>query len=79
MATVTLSSTRQVVEQADVLEGTGDAGPVHLSGGHVVGVLPVQQDGAVGGLIHLGQQVEHRGFACAVGTDETGDLRPADQ
>ena len=69
---------RQVIEQADVLEGTGDTGPVHLSGGHVVGVLPVQKDGAVGRLIHLGQQVEHRGLARAVGADETGDLRPAD-
>ena len=40
--------------------------------------MPIQQDGAVSGLIHLGQQVEHRGLARAVGADETGDLRPAD-
>ena len=31
----------QVVEQADVLEGTGDARPVGLGDGHAVGVLAV--------------------------------------
>ena len=69
---------RQVVEQADVLERPGDARPVHLRRGHAVGVLAVQQDGARRGLIHLGQQVEHRGLAGAVGSDEPGDLRAAD-
>ncbi len=66
------------VEQADVLEGTGHAGPVHLSGGHVVGVLPVQKDGAVRRLIHLREQVEDRRLARAVGADESRDLRAAD-
>ncbi len=68
----------QVVKQADVLEGPGDAGPVDLGSAHAVGVLPVEKDGALGGLIHLGEQVEHGGLAGAVGADETGDLRPAD-
>ena len=39
--------------------------------------MPVQQDGAPGGLIDLGEQVKHRGLACAVGPDESGDLRAA--
>ena len=65
---------RQVVEQADVLEGTGDARLVHLGGGHAVGVLAVEEDGAPGGMVHLGQQVENRGLARAVGADEAGDL-----
>ena len=68
---------RLVVEQADVLEGAGDAGPVDLGGGHAVDVLAVQQDGAVGGLVDLGQQVEDGGLAGAVGADEAGDLRAA--
>ena len=53
-------------------------GPVDLGGGHAVGVLAVEQDGAPGGLVHLGQQVEHRGLARAVGADEAGDLGAAD-
>ena len=65
---------REVVEQADVLEGPGDARPVDLGGVHAVGVFAVQQNGALGGLIDLGQQVEDGGFAGAVGADEAGDL-----
>ena len=68
----------QVIEQTDVLESTGNTGAVYLRGIHFVGILAIQQDGAVGGLINLGQQVEDSGFARAVGADQTGDLRPAD-
>ena len=66
------------VEQADVLEGPGDAGLVHLHGVHAMGVLSVQEDGTVGGLVDLGEQVKHGGFSRAVGADEAGDLRAAD-
>ena len=68
----------QLLEQADVLEGTGDTGPVHLHGVHAVGVLAAQQDGAVGGLVDLGEQVKNSGLARAVGADEARDLRAAD-
>ena len=68
----------EVVEQADVLEGPGNAHAVDLSCGLAGGIQSIQQDGAPGGLIDLGQQVEDGGFAGAVGADEAGDLRPAD-
>ena len=68
----------QFLEQADVLEGAGHAHPVDLIGllarrGH-----PVDQDGAAGGLINVGQQVEDGGLARAVGADQAGDLAAAD-
>ena len=66
------------VEQADILEGTGNARLVDLNGVHARGILAVDQDGAGGGLIHLGDQVEDRGLASAVGADQAGDLRTAD-
>ena len=67
----------QVGKQADVLEGAGDAGPVDLGSAHAVGVLAIEQDGAPGGLIHLGEQVEHRGLARAVGADKPAiSVRP---
>ena len=69
---------RQIIEQPDVLERPGDTGLVYLCGGHAVGVLAIQQDSARCGLIHLRQQVEHRGLARAVGADQPRDLRPAD-
>ena len=66
------------MEQTDVLEGAGDAGAVYLGGAHVGGVLAVEQDRAVGGLIHLGEKVEDRGLARAVGADEARDLGAAE-
>ena len=69
---------RQIIEQPDVLERPGDTGLVYLCGGHAVGVLAIQQDSARCGLIHLRQQVEHRGLARAVGADQPRDLRPAE-
>ena len=50
----------------------------HLHGVHAMGVLSVQEDGTVGGLVDLGEQVKHGGFSRAVGADEAGDLRAAD-
>ena len=69
---------RQVVVQADILEGPGDAHFADLVGGFSSGGKSVNHDVAPGGLVDIGQQVEHRGFTGAVGADQTGDLRPAD-
>ena len=69
---------RQIVEKPDVLERPGDARPVHLRRGHGVGILAVQQNGARRRLIHLRQQVEHRGLSGPVWADQPGDLRAAD-
>ena len=69
---------RHGVKQADVLEGTGDTHAVNLVDGLARGVLAVEQDGAVRGLVHLGKQVEDRGLAGAVGANQTGDLGLAD-
>lgn len=69
---------RHGVEQANVLERTGNTHAVDLIDRLARGVLTVEQDGAVRGLVHLGEQVEDRGLASAVGADETGDLGLAD-
>ena len=61
-------------EQADVLEGAGHAGTARGGDVHACRVLAVEHDHAVRGVVDLGEQVEHRGLARAVGTDETGDL-----
>ena len=66
-------------EEPDVLEGPGDAQPVQLVHGLAPGVLAVEQNAALGGLVHVGQQVEDRGLARAVGADEARDLRLADE
>ena len=67
----------QLVKEADVLEGAGDSRTVDLDRVHAVGILAINEDGAPGGLVHLGQQVKDRGLARAVGTDESGDLGPS--
>ena len=69
---------RHGVEQTNVLEGTSDAHAVDLVDRLARGVLTVEQDGAVRGLVYLGEQVEDRGPAGAVGANETGDLGLAD-
>ena len=68
----------QLLEQPDVLEGAGHAHPVDL-----IGLLPggghtIDEDGAAGRLIHVGQQVEHSGLTGTVGADEARDLVAAD-
>ena len=65
----------QFLEQADVLEGTGHAHAVDLVGLFAGGGHPVDQDGAAGGLVNVGQQVEDGGLARAV---QAGDLVAAD-
>ena len=69
---------RHGVEQANVLERTGNTHTVDLVDGLARGVLTVEQDGAMRGLVHLGEQVEDRSLAGTVGADETGDLSLAD-
>lgn len=69
---------RHGVEQANVLECTGNTHAVDLIDRLARGVLTVEQDGAVRGLIHLGEQVEDRGLTGTVGADQTGDLGLAD-
>ena len=68
----------QVGEEADILEGTGNAHSIDLHGGLAGGVVAVQKDGAPGGLINLGKQIEDSGLTGAVGADEAGDLCTAD-
>ena len=68
----------KIPKQPDVLEGAGHAQHVHLGGGHAMGVDAVDHDGAPGGLVDLGQQVEDGGLAGTVGADEAGNLRAAD-
>ena len=69
---------RHGVEQANVLERTGNTHAVDLVDRLARGVLTIEQDGAVRRLVHLGEQVEDRGLAGTVGADETGDLGLAD-
>ena len=69
---------RQVAEEPDVLEGPGHAHVVELDGGLARRVPAVHHDGAPGGLVDLGQEVEHGGLPRAVGPDEPRDLRAAD-
>ena len=61
---------RHVVEQADVLKGPRYAGLHELIGLFPVQGHPVQQDGALRGNIHAGEEVEHSGFSRAVGPDQ---------
>ena len=68
----------QFLEQADVLEGTGHAHAVDLIGLFAGGGHTIDQDGAAGGLVDVGQQVEHGGLTGTVGADQTGDFVAAD-
>ena len=68
---------RHVGEQADVLEGAGDAGL-----GDQVGLgrqdRALVGDGALGGDVQAGEAVEEGGLAGAVGADEADDLAGVD-
>ena len=67
-----------LVKQTDVLEGAGNPQPGSLYNAQAFQVLAVDQDGSAGGFIYLGKQVEYRGFAGAIRTDETCDFGFAD-
>ena len=56
----------------------GHAHPVDLIGLFAGGGHPIDEDGAAGGLVDVGQQVEDGGLTGAVGADEAGDLVAAD-
>jgi hypothetical protein len=65
-------------EQPNVLERAGDAGARHfVYRGGLVG-LAGQFEAAAVGRIEAGEHVEERGFASAVGTDQTIDLTSFD-
>lgn len=66
---------RHFLEQANILEGTGDARVDDLMSLLPVHPLTVQVERALRGLIHAGDQVEHRGLARAVEADQAHQLR----
>ena len=66
---------RHFLKQPDVLKGTGNAHACYLAGRFARHGETVQHDGAPGGLIDSGKQVEHRSLPRPVGADQTGDLR----
>ena len=68
----------QFLEQTDVLEGTGHTHAVDLIGLFARRRHAVDQDGSAGGLVNVGEQVEHGGLTGTVGADQTGDLVAAD-
>ncbi len=69
---------RHGVEQANILERTGNTHAVDLADRLAARVVAVQQDRAARGRVHLGKQVEDRGLTGTVGADQTGDLSLAD-
>jgi len=64
----------QIREQADILEGAGDAGLAGLHRIQLRHVLAAEPDGSAGRLVDLRQHIEDRRLAGAVGADQTVDL-----
>ena len=60
-----------LVEQADILEGTGHTGLADQFGVLAGDVLAVEDDVALGRLVDAGEHVKHGGLAGAVGADQT--------
>ena len=69
---------RQVLEQADVLEGAGYSRLVNLDSVHPGGVLGVQKNGPPRGVVYLGEKIEHRRLSRPVRADQRGNLGAAD-
>ena len=69
---------RQVAEQADVLEGSGDARLVDVHDALSGRVLDVKEYFAPRRLIDLGQKIEDRGLTGSVGADQACDLAVKD-
>ncbi len=65
---------RHFLEQADVLEGSGDAALRDAMGGDALQAASVELEEAAGGREQAGDEVEHRGFPGTVGADEPIDL-----
>ncbi|VUX36462.1 Uncharacterised protein [Bifidobacterium longum subsp. infantis] len=68
----------ELLEQSDVLEGTGDTGTHDLIGLLAVHPDAIQPEFAFSGLVHAGQQVEHRGLASAIRADQTDEFTLVD-
>src|SRR5262245_45292875 len=69
---------RHTPEESDVLERPGDALTGGEIGSHVVAPLALERDSAFLRVIEAVDNVEHRGLAGAVGTDDGADLALAD-
>ena len=65
---------REVREEADVLEGPGDAGPQGDVGRAVGDLRPLEPDAPRGGREHPADEVDGGALAGAVGADEPEDL-----
>ena len=65
---------RHFAKEADVLECTGDTPLVDLLGCQILHLCTIQIEGAGGGLVYAGQQVEDGGFTGTIGADQTVDL-----
>ena len=65
-------------EEAQVLEGSGDAAGDDLLGRLAIDALVQEGDRALGDLVDAGEYVEHRGLARAVGADQGDDLALVD-
>ena len=69
---------RHLLEQADILESSSDAGANDLIGFLAVHFLAVQPEFAVGGLVHAGEQVEDGRLTGAVRSDQADELTLVD-
>ena len=69
---------RHLGEQADVLEGAGDAGLGHFVHRRRLVGLAGQLEGAAVGRVQAGHHVEEGGLAGAVGADQAVDLAALD-
>ena len=70
---------RHIGKQPDILERPRNPHPVQLRRRFTLCVHAVEEYSAAGGLIHVGQHVEHSRLARAVGADQPGDLRASDR
>ena len=62
---------RQVAEQTDILEGTGNACLADLNGLFSGKVLSIQENASIVRFVYTGQQIEYGCFSCSVGADQT--------
>ena len=65
---------RKLLEQADVLEGSCNPGPVDVNGALSRNVGIIQHDLSGIRLVHAGQKVEYGCLSGAVGADQTVEL-----
>ena len=65
---------RNILKQANVLEGTGNSAAGHIVGLFADDAFPLELNGAFRGLIYLRQQVKYGRLTGAVRADQTHDL-----